>query len=222
MEISRARNSWEISFQSTSQGADDSVQLPCVVYRGMEGDLTKARKYLMLIGIAGIVIAIDQWTKYLVRTKLQIGETWMPIDWLAPYVRVVHWNNTGAAFGMIPSGSLFFAIVAILVSIAIIIYYPRIPKEQIAIRFALALQLGGALGNLIDRVIANLTVTDFISVGTFPVFNVADSSVSIGCAVLIAAMWIEERKARGGKLDDDASVDDSSEDPVSGLEQSIE
>jgi lipoprotein signal peptidase len=179
MEISRARNSLEISFQSTSQGADDSVQLPCVVYRGMEGDLTKARKYLMLIGIAGIVIALDQWTKYLV-------------------------------------------IVAILVSIAIIIYYPRIPKEQIAIRFALALQLGGALGNLIDRVIANLTVTDFISVGTFPVFNVADSSVSIGCAVLIAAMWIEERKARGGKLDDDASVDDSSEDPVSGLEQSIE
>jgi len=212
----------EISFQSPSQGADDSVQLPCVVNRGLEEDLTKARKYLMLIGIAGIVVALDQWTKYMVRTNLQIGETWMPIEWLARYVRVVHWNNTGAAFGLVPSASLFFAIVAVVVSIAIIIYYPRIPKEQIAIRFALALQLGGALGNLIDRIIANLTVTDFISVGTFPVFNVADSSVSIGCAVLIAAMWIEERKARTGELTETASIEDTGEDVVSGLEQSVE
>ena len=212
----------EISFQSPSQGADDSVQLPCVVNRGLEEDLTKARKYLMLIGIAGIVVALDQWTKYMVRTNLQIGETWMPIEWLARYVRVVHWNNTGAAFGLVPSASLFFAIVAVVVSIAIIIYYPRIPKEQIAIRFALALQLGGALGNLIDRIIANLTVTDFIYVGTFPVFNVADSSVSIGCAVLIAAMWIEERKARTGELTETASIEDTGEDVVSGLEQSVE
>ncbi len=212
----------EISFQSTSQGADDSVQLACAVNHGLEGDLTKVRKYLMLIGIASIVVALDQWTKYLVHTKLQIGETWMPIKWLAPYVRVVHWNNTGAAFGMIPSASLFFAVVAALVSIAIIIYYPRIPKEQIAVRIALALQLGGALGNLIDRVIANMTVTDFISVGTFPVFNVADSSLSIGCAVLIAAMWIEERKARAGVMTETASAEDPDKDAVSDLEQSVE
>jgi signal peptidase II len=188
----------------------------------MEVDLTKARKYLTLIGIAGLVVALDQWTKYLVRTQLQVGETWMPIQWLAPYVRVVHWNNTGAAFGMIPSGSIFFTIVAILVSIAIIIYYPRIPAGQVAVRFALALQLGGALGNLTDRLISNFTVTDFISVGTFPVFNVADSSVSIGCAILIAAMWIEERKERARKSADPASTENSSEESVSNLEQPVE
>lgn len=212
----------EISFQSTSQGANDSVQLTCDVNRGMEGDLSKARKYLTLIGIAGVVIALDQWTKYLVRTQLQVGETWMPIKWLAPYVRVVHWNNTGAAFGLLPSASLFFVIVAILVSIAIIIYFPRIPKAQVAVRFALALQLGGALGNLTDRLIADLTVTDFISVGTFPVFNVADSSVSVGCAILIAAMWIEERKSRANKVADNASGEDPGGDAVTGLEQSVE
>lgn len=222
LEISKAGSSLEISLQSTSQGANDSVQLPCVVNSGMEEDLSKARNYLTLIGIAGIVVSLDQWTKYLVRTRLQVGETWMPIEWLAPYMRVVHWNNTGAAFGLLPSASLFFVIVAILVSMAIIIYYPRIPKEQVAVRFALALQLGGALGNLTDRFIADLTVTDFISVGTFPVFNVADSSVSVGCAILIAAMWIEERKARATKLVDDASAEDPGEDAVTGLEQSIE
>ncbi len=189
---------------------------------GLEVDLTKARKYLTLIGIAGVVVALDQWTKYLVRTQLQVGETWMPIDWLAPYVRIVHWNNTGAAFGMLPSGSIFFTIVAILVSIAIIIYYPRIPSGQFAVRIALALQLGGALGNLTDRLIAKLTVTDFISVGTFPVFNIADSSVSVGCAILIAAMWIEERKERARVSDDRASAEDTGEDPVSNLEQSVE
>lgn len=157
--------------------------------------MTKVRAYLTLLGIAGVVLALDQATKYLVRTRLEIGESWSFLGALSPYVRVVHWNNTGAAFGLFPAGSTIFTIVAILVVLAILYYYPQVPADQVGLRIALPLQLGGALGNLTDRLVVG-TVTDFIAVGKFPVFNVADSSISIGVAVLVVAMWIEERDRR--------------------------
>lgn len=148
---------------------------------------------MILLGLSGLIVAVDQWTKYLVRSRLDVGETWSPWSWLAPYARVIHWNNTGAAFGMLPSASLVFTIVAILVCIAVLYYFPRVPSAQWPLRAALVLQFAGALGNLIDRLMLG-TVTDFISVGTFPVFNVADASISIGVAVLVAGMWLEERR----------------------------
>jgi signal peptidase II len=114
---------------------------------------------------------------------------------MAPYARIVHWNNTGAAFGIFQSGGMVFTVVAFVVAAAIIYYYPRIPSGQLPLRLALGLQLGGAVGNLIDR-LTNGTVTDFISIGSFPVFNLADASISTGVAILVAAMWIEERRRR--------------------------
>ncbi len=157
--------------------------------------MTKARDYLGLLGLAGLVVGLDQWTKYLVRTRLAVAEPWSPWEWLAPYARVVHWSNTGAAFGFFQSGGMVFTVVAIVVSIAIIYYFPRIPSGHFPLRLALGLQLGGALGNLIDR-LAQGTVTDFISIGSFPVFNVADASISVGVAVLVATMWLEERRRK--------------------------
>lgn len=159
--------------------------------------MSKARDYLVLLGLAGLVVGLDQWTKYLVQSRLAVGEPWSPWDWLSPYARIVHWNNTGAAFGIFQSGGMVFTIVAIVVAAAILYYYPRIPSGQIPLRLALGLQFGGAVGNLIDR-LARGTVTDFISVGSFPVFNIADASISIGVAILIAGMWIEERRRKMG------------------------
>jgi len=167
----------------------------------MEGTLSKVRGYFVLLGIAGLVIASDQWAKFLVRTHLERGETWSPFEWLSPYARIIHWTNKGAAFGLFQSGGWIFTVIAIFVSIAIIYYYPRVPSSKVALRLALALQLGGALGNLIDRLIHGI-VTDFISVGSFPVFNVADASISIGSAVLVAAMWAEERRLRGQSVEE--------------------
>lgn len=167
----------------------------------MEGTLSKVRDYFVLLGIAGLVIASDQWAKFLVRTRLERGETWSPFEWLSPYARIIHWNNKGAAFGLFQSGGLIFTVIAILVSIAIIYYYPRVPSSKVALRLALALQMGGALGNLIDRLVHGI-VTDFISVGSFPVFNIADASISIGSAVLVAVMWVEERRLRGQSVEE--------------------
>jgi signal peptidase II len=167
--------------------------------------LARVRDYLVLLGLSGIVLALDQWTKYLVRSRLSFGEIWSPWVWLAPYARIVHWNNTGAAFGFFQSGGLIFTAVAIIVSLAILYYYPRVPASQVPLRLALALQLGGAVGNLLDRLVQG-TVTDFISLGTFPVFNVADASISIGVAVLVAAMWIEERRRRTPMAEEEAEA----------------
>lgn len=158
------------------------------------------RRYLLLLVLAVLIIALDQWTKNLVRTNIEFGQSWVPWDWLAPYARIVYWHNQGAAFGFGPNLSTVFAVLAVIVGCAIIVYYPQIPYEDWPLRVALGMQFGGAIGNLIDRLTIGF-VTDFISVGNFPVFNVADSSVSVGVAVLIIGMWIEEKKQKTNKSD---------------------
>ena len=152
------------------------------------------RDYAILLGLAGVVIALDQWTKWLVRTNIPFQQAWLPdpLLWLMPYARIVHWSNSGAAFGSFQNGNMVFTILAIIVIIAIFYYYPRVEAGDWALRLALGLQLGGAAGNLIDRLMAG-RVTDFISVGNFAVFNVADSSISVGVAVLVLGVWIKER-----------------------------
>ncbi|MCJ7512146.1 MAG: signal peptidase II [Anaerolineales bacterium] len=157
--------------------------------------MARLKSDLVLIGGAGLVVALDQWSKYLVRSSLAYGEVWVPWDWLGPYARIVHWNNTGAAFGIFPAAGSVIAVVSVLVVVAILYYFPQVPPEQRLVRVALVLQFGGAIGNLVDR-ISQGTVTDFASVGSFPVFNVADACISIGVALLVAALWVEERKRK--------------------------
>ena len=156
------------------------------------------RDYVFLLGIAGFIVLLDQLTKNLVRTRIPLGESWSPWQWLAPYVRIVHWQNTGAAFGMLQGFSIVFTVLAIIVSIAILYYFPRVPRNEWLIRLAMAMQLGGAVGNLIDRLTYG-TVTDFVSLGTFAVFNVADACISVGTALLVIAVWDSERRQK--KLD---------------------
>jgi signal peptidase II len=152
------------------------------------------RDYTVLIGLAGLIIGLDQWTKWLVRTNLPFQGTWLPdsLSWLSPYARIVHWYNSGAAFGSFQNGNRVFTVLAIIVIIAIVYYYPRVEVSDWTLRLAMGLQLGGAAGNLVDRLLMG-KVTDFISIGTFPVFNVADSSISVGVAVLLLGVWMRER-----------------------------
>lgn len=152
------------------------------------------RTYLALLLPAGLIIAFDQWTKWLVRTNLPFGAAWLPdwLNWLSPYARIVNWHNSGAAFGMFQGGNMVFTILAIVVTGAIVYYYPRVEAGDWPLRLAMDLQLAGAVGNLIDRLMRG-RVTDFISVGTFPVFNVADSSISIGVVILLLGVWWKER-----------------------------
>jgi signal peptidase II len=151
------------------------------------------KDYLVLALVAVPIVLLDQWSKAFVRSSLPMGAIWSPWEWLTPYARIVHWQNTGVAFGMFQGQSLIFAILAVIVSAVIIYYYPRVAQEDWILRLALGLQLAGALGNLVDRITVGY-VTDFISVGTFPVFNVADSSISVGVVVLLISVWLQERR----------------------------
>lgn len=162
--------------------------------------------YLQLFGIAGVAVALDQWTKWLVRENIPFASQWLPegLEWLSPYARIVHWHNTGAAFGMFQNGSTVFTALAFVVIAVILYYYPKIESEGWLFRLALSLQLAGALGNLIDRLTQEGRVTDFISVGTFPVFNVADSAISVGTAVLILGVWLNERAEKRSRAEAEA------------------
>ena len=164
------------------------------------------RDYTILFLIAASVILLDQVTKYLVRSNLDLSEMWAPWPWLLPYARIVNWHNTGAAFGILQQFGDVFKILPLIVSAAIIYYNSQVPSTEWPLRLALGLMLGGALGNLIDRY-ARGYVTDFISVGNFAVFNVADSSVTIGVAILIIYMWFQERKRSSADIDPTLSSD---------------
>ncbi len=152
------------------------------------------RDYLVLFLIAGIIVGLDQWTKALVRANIPLAGDWLPtwLNWLMPYARIRYWYNSGAAFGFFQNGNTIFSILAILVDCFIIYYFPRTPRQDWWLRLAMGMQFAGATGNLIDRLIFR-HVTDFISVGNFAVFNVADSSISVGVAVLILGIWLKER-----------------------------
>ena len=158
-------------------------------------------KYGYMFGIAGLLVALDQWTKWLVRGNLVLGDTWLPesLTWLSPYARIVHWYNSGAAFGMFQNGSVIFATLAFIVICAIIYYFPQVDKKDWSLRLAMSMQLAGASGNLIDRLTHDGKVTDFISVGKFAVFNVADASISVGTVVLLLGVYLQERAAKKEK-----------------------
>jgi signal peptidase II len=153
------------------------------------------RDYATLLLFAAFIVIVDQITKYLVRTYIPEGEMWSPWVWLSPYARIVHWQNTGAAFGMFQSFGGVFTILAILVAIAILYYFPRVPREEWPLRLAMGMQLGGAVGNLIDRLTQGY-VTDFVSVGNFAVFNIADASISVGVVVLIVGVWFMDQSQK--------------------------
>ena len=151
------------------------------------------KDYLSLFLIAGFLIVLDQLTKTWIRQNLAIGEIYRPDLWISHYARIVNWKNTGAAFGLFQNFNLVFTVLSFTVSLVIIYYYPKISTQDWLIRISMAMLLGGAIGNLIDRLTQGY-VTDFISVGGFPVFNVADSCISVGVVVLFFGMWLQEKR----------------------------
>jgi len=164
------------------------------------------RDLVLLLVFAGLIVALDQWTKALVRQHVPLYTDWLPswLSWLAPYARIRHTFNTGAAFGLFQQGALIFAILAVVVSVLIISYFPSVSRKDWWMRLALGMQLGGALGNLVDRILRNGEVTDFISVGNFAIFNVADSCITVGVIVLVIGVWITERREARAKKNTEA------------------
>jgi signal peptidase II len=153
--------------------------------------------YLFLFLVGGSIIGADQWTKAIVRAHIALGTDWMPngLAWLLPFARIRHWYNSGAAFGIFQNGNMVFTILAIIVILLILYYFPQTERSDWWLRLAMTMQFAGATGNLIDRLIF-AHVTDFISVGGFAIFNIADASVSVGVVVLLLGVWMKEREEK--------------------------
>ena len=149
------------------------------------------RRIWILLLVASIAIITDQITKHLIEANIGVYDQVVIAPWLSPYLTFTHTLNTGAAFSLLPQGGAIFFVVGLIVCSLILYYAPRLPVADWVSRVALGLQLGGALGNLIDRVRQG-HVTDFIHFQIpeinfdFPVFNVADSCIVVGVILLIA------------------------------------
>jgi signal peptidase II len=159
------------------------------------------KEFLVQLAIAALILLSDQITKYLVSTRLAVGQSWDIAPWLAPIFSITHVTNTGVAFGLFQGLGKVFIFTSLIASIAIILYSRQLPPNQLIMRVALGLALGGSVGNLVDRVRFGGTVTDFIDANlrpfhNFPVFNIADSSVTVGVCILMGLLLWEERQER--------------------------
>ncbi len=178
------------------------------------------RKAWPVLLVAGLVVALDQAVKIWIRQNLALGDALIPFQALDGYVVIHHVNNYGAAFGILQNQGQFFVIIAGVVAIAILIYARHLPREQRFIRILLGLQLGGALGNVVDRLYQGY-VTDYIRIGIpgvyyWPNFNIADSAIVVGVIGLAGAiLWQDIKAQRSAKPESpDAPVQDSAMPPL--------
>ena len=151
-----------------------------------------AEKSILFV-VTACVLLLDYVTKVFIEGWLPLHESWSPSADLAAYFQITHVSNSGAAFGIFPSGSVIFMVVAVVVSVAIILYNQSMPANSHLYRVALGLQLGGALGNLLSRVRVG-HVTDFLDFGPVPVFNIADMSIVVGVIMLALLMFRDQRR----------------------------
>ncbi len=147
----------------------------------------RLRKDVPFFLVAAAVIAVDQVTKYLVRANMYLGQS---VPESGP-MRLVRVSNTGAAFGMLQGQTFFLTVTTLLGLGAILLYYLYPPMDNRVLRMALGLQLGGAIGNLSDRIRVG-EVTDFIQWPHWPAFNVADSAITVGVVAIVVFLTLND------------------------------
>lgn len=156
------------------------------------------RKYLILLSVQGLIIALDQLTKFLIVQSFHLGQS-MPV--IPSFFNLTLVRNSGAAFGFLsdmnnPMREPFFLVVPGLTLAAIFYIFTKMTDRQIFSIYGLSLIMGGAIGNIVDRIRIG-TVIDFLDFHWkeayhFPAFNIADSAITIGAMLLIVSMVLEK------------------------------
>lgn len=129
--------------------------------------------------IVTIIIILDQLTKFLIQ-KI------MPI-WNISFLKIHFVKNTGAGFGILQGKPILLGIISLIVALIIIFTYSKIPKEKVP-QLLFAIFLGGVIGNMIDRLFRQFVI-DFIDLGFWPAFNIADAAISIAAIGLVIYFW---------------------------------
>lgn len=141
--------------------------------------------------VALILLSLDQFSKYLIRQKMSLSES-IPI--IKSIFHITYVENTGIAFGLFPQGNSIFITVSLIIILVIVFFERRNALKSTGERFCLGLVLGGALGNLIDRLRFGFII-DFLDFRIWPIFNLADSGVCIG-GILMAFFLLRKRPGK--------------------------
>ena len=141
---------------------------------------------MIVFVLIALVLVLDQLTKWLVRTHFLLCESYDVIDGI---FSITYIENKGAAFGLGEGNAFVFILVAVLVSVIMIYYYKK-QEKNFWLSLGVSLILSGAWGNLIDRVMKS-SVTDMFNFHIWPVFNIADIAVCLGCLFLIIYVFKE-------------------------------
>ncbi len=148
--------------------------------------------------VAVIIVALDQWTKWLVVNNMELGER---IPLLDPTFALLSHRNRGAAWGMLEGQIWLFSIVTVIVIAGILYYFHKEAKGKPLFQLSLMIILGGAIGNFIDRLYLG-EVVDFIDVlipiinYDFPIFNIADAALTIGVVMVMIVLFLEEKREK--------------------------
>jgi len=153
------------------------------------------RRIALVAAVAVLVFLLDRVTKIAVESSLAVGAS---VDVVGEWITIKHVTNSGAAFGLLPERTTLLSILSVLAVFAIVYYYRRLAAGSALIAATLGMQLGGAFGNLVDRV-GQGYVVDFVDVGIpggvrFWSFNVADSSIVVGIFAVTGLLWWNERR----------------------------
>lgn len=156
-----------------------------------------AKRVALIAVVAIVVFALDQLTKRWIEREIPLYEARRVVG---DYVRIAHTQNTGAAFGLLPERTTVLSVLSVFAVLAILYYYRQIASTSSLVSATLGMQLGGAFGNLVDRV-GQGYVVDWVDVGIpggwrFWAFNVADSSIVVGIILVTFLLWLQERQVR--------------------------
>lgn len=144
---------------------------------------------LKWLWLSFLALVLDQWSKQIIDGAMQLYQS-IPV---IPYFNLTYVHNTGAAFSFLSQAGgwqrWFFAVLAFTVSMVITVWLARLKKDETLLAVALSLILGGAVGNLIDRLLYGYVI-DFLDVyyqdWHWPAFNIADSAITLGVILMLA------------------------------------
>ncbi len=185
----------------------------------MNDEVNIQRKHTLIIYISVFsVVVLDQLTKYIIKRSMDLYDSF---DVLGSFFKITYIENPGMAFGIQMENKIWFTFLSIIAALIVLIYLIRLKNERFSFRLALALIMGGAIGNLIDRIYAG-RVVDFLDVEFFdvsipsfsflllnfpgysltrwPVFNIADSAVTCGMILIIWLIIFQKSHQKQGLM----------------------
>lgn len=148
-------------------------------------------RWLAVVGVAASAFGLDRLTKALIQANMEFGQS-IPSTGL---VRITYTANTGSAFGILAGQGMLLSIISFVMIIGMLYYFRRHPLPGVLPLVSVGLLLGGSVGNLADRLLLGYVV-DFIDVGPWPIFNLADSAIVVGVFVLLWVLYQPRKPER--------------------------